>query len=49
MYNQEQLITDMVAVIQDNAPLIIQAGIILGAVNFILVWFFHIMFRGLKP
>lgn len=40
-YSTMQLMADIMAVIQDNAPVIVGVACLLAAVNFIVGWFMH--------
>lgn len=45
-YPIEQLLTDMMAVIQQGTPYVVAAACLVGAVGFILAWFFYAI-RGI--
>lgn len=38
-YTQAMLMSDIMATVQDNAPVVIYAAIFVGVVNFIIGWF----------
>jgi len=38
-YTQAQLMTDLMSVITENAPVIIGAAILIAVVNFVIAWF----------
>lgn len=40
-YTIQQMLADIMAVVQENAPYIIAAAILLACVNFIINWFMH--------
>lgn len=38
-YTQAMLMSDIMAVVQENAPVIIYAAILIGVINFVIGWF----------
>lgn len=40
-YTTAQMMSDIMATVQDNAPPIIMAAIFIAVVNFVIGWFMH--------
>lgn len=40
-YTTAQLMADVIATVQDNAPPIVMVALLLAAVNFVIGWFMH--------
>lgn len=43
-YTQAMLMHDIMAVVTENAPVIIYAAIFVGVVNFVISWFMYSVF-----
>lgn len=43
-YTQAQLMSDIMAVVSENAPVIVTVSIFLGVVNFVVGWFMYSLF-----
>jgi hypothetical protein len=46
-YTTEQMLADILAVVQDNADMIVPAALLIAAVNFVIGWFMDVLFNRL--